>query len=375
MEKIPKYAITGGPVSGKTSLPPFLVEELAKAGIKAFIVPEAATHVFGIGHDIKDPSLQETILQTQLFFEKEAEKAAEYFIKKTGQRALIYCDRGIFDSKAYMSDKKFKALLEKYNLDYIHTRDERYKGVIHLDTTAKGKEEIYLKEFYNNPNRSESPEKARRRDDQVKQSWNGAPHIWAIDNSTGFDEKKQRAVNRILHMEGLPTPKEIEFKYLIDPRFTKSMIKEYKTDVSIEQTYLSNPNPEIEERVRKRGQYNSFIFVQTLKQKAIEGEWEHFIESNDYKKLLGRKILTKEEIRKTRTLFMFENQYFEFDTFAKKIDEKGYRILELEVTDKQTTPKLPKWIEPYVVKEVTTDLFYSNNQIASRLYEAKKKQA
>ena len=370
---IPKYAITGGPVSGKTSLPPFLVDQLAKAGIKAFIVPESATHVFGIGHDLKDPSLQEKILQTQLFFEKQAEEAASYFVEKTGRRAIIYCDRGIFDSKAYMSEKKFKALLEKYKLDYVHTRDQRYKGIIHLDTTAKGKEEIYLKEFFGNPHRSESLEEARRRDDQVKQSWNGAPHIWAIDNSTGFDEKKQRAVNYILHMEGMPEPKEIEFKYLIDPRFKRSMIKEYRTDVSIEQTYLSNSNPNIEERIRKRGQYNSFVFIHTLKQREIQGEWESFLEASEYKKLLGRRIVEKEQIRKIRSLFMSENQYFEFDTFAQKIDTVGHRILELEVTDRQTTPKLPEWIQPYVVKEVTNDPFYSNSNIASRLYEAKKK--
>lgn len=375
MKTIPKYAMTGGPVSGKTSLLPFVLQQLVKAGIKPFFVPEAATHIFSMGYDLRNPLLQHSILQTQLFFEKQAETAAELYVQQTDKPAVIICDRGIFDIKAYMNDGKFKKLLKDHDLDYVQTRDQRYKGVIHLETTAKDKEDIYLREFHGNPTRSETPEDARNRDNQLKRAWNGAQHVWVIDNSTGFDEKKQRAVNHILHMEGLPEPKEIEFKYLINPSFQKEMITEYRTDVLIEQTYLNHPDSEIEERVRKRGQYNSFVFIHTLKQRAIQGEWESFLEASEYKKLLGRRITNKEQIKKTRSLFMSENQYFEFDTFAQKIDEKGHHILELEVTDKQTTPKLPKWIEPYVVKEVTTDLFYSNNQIASRLYEAKKKQA
>lgn len=373
MYTINKYVTTGGPVGGKTSFPPYALEHFSKAGIKTFFTPEAATHVFGIGYEINHPLLQETILQSQLFFERQAEIASNLFVQKTGRPAIIICDRGIFDIKAYMPNSKFKELLEQHNLEYIPTRDSRYKGIIHFETTAKGKEEIYLKEFHKNPKRNESPAKARQKDNQVKQAWNGTPHIWVADNSTGFEEKKQKAVNFILHMQGLPEPKEIEFKYLIDPKFKKSMIPEYTTDVLVEQTYLQNSNPDIEERVRRRGQYNSFVFIHTIKEKSIDGEWEEFIEANVYKKLLGRRILEKEVIEKTRTLFMSDNQYFELDTFKEKIDENGSKLLELEATNKQTMPVLPKWIEPYIVEEVTGNSFYSNSVIASRLWEAKQK--
>ena len=58
---------------------------------------------------------------------------------------LIVCDRGMMDSKAYLSDLEFATVLNEIKENEIELRDN-YDAVFHLVTAAKGAEEFYTLE-------------------------------------------------------------------------------------------------------------------------------------------------------------------------------------------------------------------------------------
>lgn len=53
------------------------------------------------------------------------------------QKALVVCDRGILDAKAYMSQSEFEMLLADLQTSEVELRDN-YDAVFHLVSAAKG---------------------------------------------------------------------------------------------------------------------------------------------------------------------------------------------------------------------------------------------
>ena len=70
-----------------------------------------------------------------------------------GKPSVILCDRGLMDSKAYLTEDAWQLLLDEQNWNHIMLRDKRYDGVLHLVTTADGLENAYTND--NNQIRTE----------------------------------------------------------------------------------------------------------------------------------------------------------------------------------------------------------------------------
>merc|ERR1712100_673158 len=108
------------------------------------------------------------------------------------------------DSGAYMSDKGWEELLANNGWDVSQIRDRRYDHVVHLVTAAIGAEAFYT--GANNAARLETAEEAALLDKAIADMWVGHQHVSVIDNSTGFEDKIERAVQAICHHVGVAVP-------------------------------------------------------------------------------------------------------------------------------------------------------------------------
>jgi CYTH domain-containing protein/thymidylate kinase len=371
--KIHKFALTGGPCSGKSTALAYLCQKIQAKGYYVLLVPEAATICILGGLSPIIPivgqyTAQKAIISAaqcleDIFLEAATEIA---FAAKGIKGIVIIYDRGIVDSKAYTSKKNYNRILKLRELDVVATRDTRYDAVFHLETAAKGAEEYYTRE--NNSARYETAEQARIQDTNTLEAWIGHPRLRIIDNSTGFEGKLRRLYAEVCSAIGIPVPIEREKKMVVD--FDPAQLPNHAQCIVIEQAYLSVSDAEIEVRIRKRGQFGSYVYFQTQKKYHGPGERieiERIITKSEYD--FGTRLMPKSNsiIRKSRYCFVYENQYFELDTFddPRALDGKGCGLLEIELTSKRTKIILPDWIK--VRKRVTNDPRYSNFGISQIL--------
>ena len=159
MQRIWKFAITGGPCGGKTEGIPMVKKFFESGGYKVFTIPEAATIIKEeIGLDFSDLSnyeFQTAVLEVMLYLEEQAMQ----FANKMEQDVIILCDRGIMDNKAYMPYEDFLKLLKEHELSE-DTALIQYDAVFHLVTVADGAEKYYKLEGA----RHEDAETARKLD-------------------------------------------------------------------------------------------------------------------------------------------------------------------------------------------------------------------
>lgn len=355
MHKVWEFVITGGPSAGKTTGLSRLHREFSEKGYKVIIVAETATEVIISGITPKElpvDDFQRVIIERSLCKEATVRGVAPLFKKDV----VIFYDRGLLDSKAYMSNESFAKILKENNLSEISVRDN-YDAVFHLVTAAIGAEESYTTE--NNKARFETVEQAMAADKRTMDAWIGHPHMRVIDNSTGFKEKIDRLIKEVYVTMGVPVPVEIERKFLIK-RPTFEQLKDHECVKSqIVQTYLKRNDPEVERRVRQRGidgEYSYYYTEKKVKTKCSRDEVERKITKDEYLTFLTEGVAT---LRKDRYCFFYENLYFELDIYPDWEDEA---ILEIELTEECQEIKIPDWIT--VIKEVTGDAKYTNANLA-----------
>lgn len=274
-------------------------------------------------------------------------------------KVVILLDRGIMDSKSYVSNEEFQEILAKNFLNEVEARD-RYNAVFHLVTAADGAEEFYTLE--NNSARTETPKQARELDKRGIANWTGHPHFRMIDNSTNFEKKMERLLGEIYAVLGEPIPLEIERKYLIQKPNVEEIAKHTAINiVDIVQTYLKSTNDK-EKRVRQRGQNGHFSYYLTEKKELDElrrVEKERKITEKEYIGYLANMDTSRPPLVKKRVCFVYQGQYFEVDLFDFS---KDYALMEIELTDVKSAVELPKFIN--VIKEVTNNLKYRNYNLA-----------
>lgn len=359
--KVFRIVLTGGPCGGKTSALAHLTEELEKHDARVFRVPEAATLLFTGGISLEDVGadvigFQNTLMRLQMQLEDSYISQAE----QCGEKSVVLIDRGVLDARGFIDHDTWEALLDLNGWNEVCLRDKRYDAVIHLITAAEGAEEFYSLE--NNPARSETLEASREVDRKIREAWLGHPHFRVIDNSTDFKEKIQRVTQTVCQVVGVPTPTEIERKFLVSVIPPDSeWIVPYR-DSEIEQTYLLSSNPEQTIRVRKRGSNGSYTYTQTIKYPPKDGqriEIEKNIRGRDYLNLLLEKDPTRQSIKKTRRTFLWKNHYFELDLFRQPSD---LILLEVELLHIDEEVELPPFLE--IVREVTEEKEYQNSHLA-----------
>ena len=192
---ITKIVITGGPCAGKTTALSRIRNYFSKMGYTVLIVPETATELIsgGVAPWTCKTNFEYQLCHMKLQLEKEAVFARAASTME-GEKALIVCDRGVTDCKAYMTAQDFAAAAEKLGADEVDLRDG-YDAVFHLVTAAKGAEEFYT--LSNNEARTESVEQARELDDALISAWTGHPHFRVICNDTDFEGKMKKLTEEI----------------------------------------------------------------------------------------------------------------------------------------------------------------------------------
>ncbi len=363
---IPRFVYTGGPCAGKSTIIDMNAFELQnKRGFTAFIVPEAATILMSMGLRPTDKDFQLKVLELILWLEDQAEQSAQIALSE-GKKPIILCDRGALDAMAYISVNAFEKVVKNSGHNIVHLRDSRYDGVIHLVSTAVDKVKSFT--LKNNKTRKETVEEAKELDVRTQNSWVGHSHLRVIDNSTALKPKAKKALHEICHALGIPTPSEIERKYLIDPKFYVSDFPKdiYRTTVRIAQTYLTSKQIDLSERVRSRSQGRFGVYSYNQKKDSpnplVRFEQESKIMEPEYNILLKRADPDYQALYKDRTLFVNQNQYMEFDTLIKP--HPGKKYLEVELSGKNQKVFLPKWLP--IVDEVTGQKEHSMKYLARR---------
>ena len=206
MVDVHKIVLTGGPCGGKSLALRFLKAELERRGVGVFIIDEVASRLMDEGktpENMGSYGFHSLLFRTQLAEERRMEEAAA---KCEKEKAVILCDRGLLDNKAYVTEEEFA----RYSSECGCSENQilcSYDAVFHMVTAAKGAEAFYT--LKNNPNRSESLEQARDRDDALLSVWVGTPHLRVLDNRGDFSDKLRRLLEEMLAVLGIPEPLEI----------------------------------------------------------------------------------------------------------------------------------------------------------------------
>ena len=357
-KQITKIVITGGPCAGKTTAMSWIQNAFTDLGYEVIFVPECATELINAGISgitCKNVvAFQNALMKLQIERERIYEEAAKTL---KNDKVLIVCDRGIMDSKAYLSSLEFATVLYNINRNEIELRDN-YDAVFHLVTAANGAKDFYTLE--NNKARTETIEEAILSDNKLIEAWNGHPHFRIIDNSSEFEDKMKRLIKEISLFLGEPEPYEIERRFLIEYPDIAWLNKTCKK-IEIIQTYL-NSNDDEEIRVRQRGINGNYIYTQTIKRTISDlkrVEIEKRLSKDEYLELLMNADTTKHSIRKTRYCLIYKNQYFEIDIYPFWNDKA---ILEIELNNEEQEIEIPKQLK--LIKEVTHDKNYKNSELA-----------
>lgn len=361
--EIHRIVITGGPCAGKTTAMSWIQNAFTKKGYSVIFIPETATELISSGAAPwlcrSGRGFQASLMKLQL--DKEQAYTSVAALMKNN-RALVVCDRGALDNKAYMSDLDFQYVAKRLGNHEVELRDH-YDAVFHLVTAAKGAEAFYT--LANNQARTETPEQARELDDRLISAWTGHPHLRVIDNSTGFEKKMLRLISEVSSFLGEPEPMETERKYLIVFPDLKRLEKMPNcTKVEIIQTYLRTGVPGEEVRIRQRGSDGHYIYFKTHKRQAAYGkriEIETRLSQEEYLGLMMDADPGCRQIRKTRYCLSANGMYYEIDIYPSLRDKA---ILEVELRSMEDKVVIPKYLK--VIKEVTGEEAWLNHSLACR---------
>ncbi len=360
MNKITKVVLTGGPCAGKTTALARIKDHFSGLGFQVFVLPEVPTMFAqaGINFLTKNKGYfyqaEQSVMSMQIAMEDEFMRIAETQDKPT----IIVCDRGTMDIAAYLTPVIWQGLLDYHNTNIVQLRDARYDLVIHMVTAANGAEKFYT--TANNEARTEGLEQARALDQRMIGLWTGHPHLKVVRNNEDFEQKINNVLSEIAKLVEAPEPIRTERKYLVE------VVGEIPNAVEsdIYQTYLKSDGKD-EIRLRKRGQDGSFIYLYAIKRQISETEsieTERQIRPVEYLSLLREADESKQTIYKKRQCFVWEEQYFEVDTFLSP--NLGIHLLEIEGVEKHDEIVFPPFIN--VIKDITGDRSYFTSKLAEQ---------
>jgi len=368
LQPVSMIVLTGGPCSGKSSSLAYLTEKLSDHGFMVFVVPETATLITGNGIDRRKMDkpgqivvFEEAIFDMQMSFEDTYKQAVARIFPE--RRKVILLDRGIMDIRAFLTDEVFNGILKKKGLTRAAIR-HRYDGVIHLVTAADGASEYYTGE--NNSARLETPEEALRIDLRTQESWLGHPRFKIIDNSTDFQGKIKRTFSAIARLLGIPDVPPTREKYLVDRIETNALPAHQRLD--IEQVYLRSKDKREETRIRRRGQDGTYFHFLARTRPAggqnVPVEEEELIPEQEYLSLTRLMDPRTEVLSKERMCFLWNNQYFELDSYKGR--HKGLMMLLVESQEPREQKRVH--VPPFVAvgKCVTHDPRYTDKNLARR---------
>lgn len=357
-----RICLTGGPCAGKTTGITHLTERLRERGYQVFVVPEAATLIFGAGAAINlvaysDPmkvKFQYHLMQLQMMLED-----IFYGIASTtgAAKIVLLCDRGVMDGSAYLGPELWAQMLYDYDLNESTLRDRRYDQVVHLSTAADGAEGFYS--AGGNAARSESLEEARELDGKLVQAWMQHPHYTLIHNRPfrDFAEKLEGLLLSVCKFLGEPLAPTFHSKFIVaNPRGELAGLLEAEgelrpTTFQIEDhIFFAEGGLELK-YYRKRKQEESTLF--TLCRKVFaEGqliENKRLISSKEFAAVANLQLPNKHVLRKHRAAFTHRGCFMLLDTMT--LEGLTLSVLTVQGSKQGDPPEIPELIRRNIAWE------------------------
>lgn len=360
-----KIVITGGPCAGKTTAITKVADQLREKGYTVFMIPEAASLIFGGGGDLNlgnysdknKIKFQYYLLMLQMYLE---DLFAGIAATGSNEKIVIICDRGTMDGSAYLSKNLWNTLLHEYDLVVEKIRDHRYDLVIHLSTAADGAEKYYT--LVNNQARSEPVEFARAIDKNLQEAWIKHPNFVQINNShfKSFQDKIDSVSKTVLKFLGLPTSVTFYKKFLVaNPEGKLSLILEKQYGIRLHEFeikdiifFKDNGSHEIT-YFRKRKQNNMVSYI--MCEKSVENgkifEKRRQVGYREYQNVKNLYAPNKYFSKKIRHSFMWNKINFILDTM--NVDGIDISILVIQGFKNKKEVHVPEIIEKNIVKEVS----------------------
>ncbi|KAG7344048.1 AAA domain containing protein [Nitzschia inconspicua] len=357
-----KIVLTGGPCGGKTTALARLSSFLRERGFEVISCPEVYTILASNGLSsgfYTTEGIGEVIQNAVLDVQISLEDSLSNVLKARGKPAVLLCDRGPMDGKAYLSDEKWNKILESRGLSEVDLRDTRYNAVYHMVSAADGAREFY--QLDNNTARSESPEEACILDKQTQRCWLGHPHMYVLDNSTDFETKLQRLVNLVAKLVGLPTDlsrRSVKFLLRSKPRAENFPNTINYHVFEVEKVYLlvqDDPGDGSYRFIRKRtivtreGERKGTVYQLTEARRSGRGELvelKRIITAREYSASYKSRDLSRHIVRQERICFLYEHQSFTVHIYENPAP--GLCILHAQVEstrDEKQVVKLPDFLD------------------------------
>uniref|UniRef100_A0A146MHS6 Uncharacterized protein n=1 Tax=Lygus hesperus TaxID=30085 RepID=A0A146MHS6_LYGHE len=142
-------------------------------------------------------------------------------------------------------------------------------------------------------------------------------------------------------------------------------------DFDVVHNYLTNVNPSMQARLRKRGQKGHWSYTHTLRKPKMHGqvvEVKTQLTHRDYINLLSQKDDSHFTIYKLRRCFLDNNQYFQLDVYKDPCHPRCNGLMLLEtysaLEDGRLEACLPKFLN--IDSEVTDDPSFSMYNLSLR---------
>ncbi len=361
MKSIKRIVFTGGPCSGKTTFTSRASQIFAERGYRVIIDNESATDLISGGISPATMGMyefQKYCIDLQLKKEELCLKAAREI---SGDKVLIFIDRGILDDMSYVGKEAFEEILRDFDLKYEELND-RYDMVVHLVTSAKGKEEAYT--LSNNAARYETIEQARIMDDAALEAWNDHPNRKIIGNEDIFEVKMLKAIQSVFDYLGEGGTVERYSKYLIevDDALLERFAEEDNYSCShIIQHYLTMDNG-YERRIRARYRGEDVLYSYSEAKYLSSNErikTDRVItkrQYSDYKRDIDENIGVTDKMRYS---FIRDGLFYKLDVFDF---DKTKGLISISDTAEGERAVLPEYVT--VIKDVTGDSDYKNYYLA-----------
>jgi predicted ATPase len=363
-----RIAVTGGPCAGKSTFLALLRNTLEeRTGVKVYCVPEAATLLVtgGLWWSAENEATivnQLAVLKTQIALEDAFYEAA----KATKSPALIVCDRGVMDGRAYCTPEQYDEIMRRsgYKLDQL--RDSRYDAVLHLVTAAIGAPAHYN---FDNPARFESVDGAVAADHHLRNMYLGHPRVKLIDNSGGtFQAKLDKAVDVVYEIIGHTRPKHRSRRYLVrnPPSLDTIPVPTARVDIVI--TVLSGSDESNVKLLLTRNYGNNksdptyYFFNPSVTEDGEKTESRHMLSAREYATLQLQRDPNHSDVVKRGVCFTYEGNFFELTIFDSPQWMKGTGMVYVSCDEEN--PLFPTWLQ--VDRDTTNDVQYSSYSLSKK---------
>ncbi|KAI5694679.1 hypothetical protein M8J75_003170 [Diaphorina citri] len=366
-----RLVLTGGPCGGKTTGQSRLCTFFENLGWKVFRVPETATVLLSGGIKFTDLTAEEAFKfqENLLHCMIQIENTFFELGRSCKRNCLIICDRGTMDASAFVTPEKWEKMMAANGWNSVELRDNRYNQIIHMVSAANGAEDFYTTEDH--ACRSESVEIAKELDHRAAAAWIGHPYFDVIDNSSDFESKICRMIAGVCQKLGIDTGDRLK----TDSKKRKFLVKsplpdgegkfpERYQDFDVVHHYLQTGGPQVQARLRKRGQKGHWSYTHTIRKPKIHNqvvEVKTQLTHRDYINMLQQKDDSHWAIFKKRRCFIHNNQYFQLDVYKEPCHPRCKGLILLEtysaLENDELLSRLPKFLT--LIKEVTGNPDYS----------------